>query len=371
MQFDTIKIRRGDTIFQVSRNPLSGLRYSVHNSNQGATWSNLESLDVNQPHGLDYRQENAIAAGVRKRILKEHLEFTDATVGGEHLPGVARVINKDTSANIDTSWGSGYLRGSGLQWNPTTGRFYCATIDGSDNGVADMTVIGYSPWADATWTGIHQFDASVDMTALCIQGSFCVAGHIVCASKVEVTGSLLCDDSVDVAGFFACGSYSSFLNTVTCLSKCQVYEDITIKKGLLVDGTSVLYGNLKVAGDVSMADITGTVRQRFASAWGNCDWTTGTITGSYNVNSVSWCSDGIVCISFATALPSANYAVIFTNRCSSADSGAFNTILSVIKSSVAGMQSPVASGFRVVQVDAGSTGGSNEISEFYFITIGI
>jgi len=39
-----------------------------------------ETLDVDQPLGLSYRQMNHIAIGVRKRMNKEHVAFADATV---------------------------------------------------------------------------------------------------------------------------------------------------------------------------------------------------------------------------------------------------------------------------------------------------
>jgi hypothetical protein len=65
---------------------------SVHPSGDGAAWDSIESLDVDQPHGLDYRTFNHISKAVRKRIMQEHEEFADATVGGVHKPGGSAVL---------------------------------------------------------------------------------------------------------------------------------------------------------------------------------------------------------------------------------------------------------------------------------------
>jgi len=40
----------------------------VHPDGSGTEWTLVEVVDVDEPHGLDYRYSQHIAKGVRKRI---------------------------------------------------------------------------------------------------------------------------------------------------------------------------------------------------------------------------------------------------------------------------------------------------------------
>ena len=73
---------------------------SVHSSGTGSSWN--ETLDVDQPHGLDYREWNDIRIGDRKRMAQEHAAYADSTVGGQHTPGGTGILLVETTANMTT-----------------------------------------------------------------------------------------------------------------------------------------------------------------------------------------------------------------------------------------------------------------------------
>ena len=173
--FKTRIVVRNGISFQVPINPFSTNRYSVHSAGDGAGWTITETLDVDQPLGLSYRQMNHIAIGVRKRMNKEHVAFADATVGGEHIPGGAAILDiQEATADMTKGMSDGTYTGGGLVWCYSTGSKYgvlwvCATGDGTYGAVGDPTILKLHPdkqWGggDITWSGAHEFDASVDFT---------------------------------------------------------------------------------------------------------------------------------------------------------------------------------------------------------------
>lgn len=179
-------IVRNGIPFQVPLSNHSSCRYSVHAAGDGVGWSTVESLDVDQPHGLDFRQLNHIAIGVRKRIGHEHTAFADATVGGLHIPGGCAVLDVvDTTGDVSDGWGDGTYVGGGLVWASAELLWLCGTNDGTYDAVADATLLKLHPdkqWGgqDVTWTGAHEFDASVDISGnVALDGDFTVDGTAV------------------------------------------------------------------------------------------------------------------------------------------------------------------------------------------------
>lgn len=169
---------------------------TVHSSGAGTSWN--ETLDVDQPHGLDYQEWNDIRIGVRKRIAEEHSSFADSTVGGIHKPGGAAVlgINDGTPGAAD-----GTYRGHGLVWDNTS-RLWCSTAVAGASTSGDQTVVLLHPdkqWGgqDVTWTGAHEFDASVD-----ISGNVAMDGDLTVDGNVLFDGTFLPTScATDLGGF--------------------------------------------------------------------------------------------------------------------------------------------------------------------------
>ena len=143
---------------------------AVHPAGDGVAWTT--DVDVDQPHGLDYRYTNHVAIGVASRNNKEHKTYADATVGGEHLPGGCRVLAFVDStadmtvgvadASIDIT--DGQFIGRGLIYDQTNNSFWCWTADGTTTD--DPYQIMFGPdsiclGGDFTWTGEIQFDGTV------------------------------------------------------------------------------------------------------------------------------------------------------------------------------------------------------------------
>jgi hypothetical protein len=86
---------------------------TAHSSGSGSSWN--ETLDVDQPHGLDYQEWNDIRIGIRKRMAQEHASFADSTVGGVHKPGeVATLLITDGTGDGDMTTDT---RGRGILWD--------------------------------------------------------------------------------------------------------------------------------------------------------------------------------------------------------------------------------------------------------------
>lgn len=273
---------------------------SVHPNGLGITWD--EDLDVDQPQGLDYRSWNHLAKSVRKRIEKQHTDFGDDTIGGEHLPGKTSVLMVDTTANFTTYLGSFCMAEFGLGYVVATGKLYYV-----NDATTDITLVMLNPsslcsdvsliWnAEAEFSAPVLFDDTVtfldpvDMSDVVVAGSLCVAG-----------GAYF-DASMDVSGSFEHDGTGNFNDAV----------DIST---IRIINIAEITGHLSVFGDVSLADISGAARQRLPTAWAsfcgdgippaNC-----TIKDSYNVNVIYKTETGAYEVSFATALADANYVVI-------------------------------------------------------------
>jgi len=172
---------------------------SVHSDGSGTGWSET-SPDVDQPSGLAYRELQDIRKGTRKRAEHEHSALADNTVGMLHLPGGCRVLGiVENSTDLSTGAGDktgiditdGLFKGRGIIYDQTNNALWCFTGDGTVSD--DPYLLKFHPdraWdgGDVTWTGAHEFDASVDIT-----GNVAVDGDFSCDGTVVVGGDLVAD----------------------------------------------------------------------------------------------------------------------------------------------------------------------------------
>ena len=94
-------------------------------------------------------------------------------------------------------------------------------------------------------------------------------------------------------------------------------------------------------------DVNGTECGTFCRAWIKYDGTTNTINGTFNVSALTDVAIGVHVISFSTAMPNANYAVV--TDCKSPQANA-NQVTNLGGS---GEQNPTTAGFTIVAM--GST----------------
>lgn len=220
------KVYRNGLIFQVPTSIFSSYRYmGVHADGSGTSWDEA-SPDIDQPHGLDYRSHQDIRKGTRKRIGKEHREFADATVGGEHLPGGCGILGIVEStddltvgagdASIDIT--DGMFQGRGLIYDQTRNVLWCYTGDGTVND--DPYLVALHPdraWGggDITWSGIHQFDASVCFSDGEVTGAWLFEGTVgfdnaVDFSKAIFEGTVAFNNEVDFSEVNINGAVDAF-----------------------------------------------------------------------------------------------------------------------------------------------------------------
>ena len=223
---------------------------SVHQSGDGAAWAALETLDVDQPHGLDYREFVHLAIAVRKRLEQEHVSFADSTVGGIHKPGGAAVLGicDGTPGAAD-----GTYRGHGIVWD-NTAQLWCSTATAGASTSGDFTVVLLHPdkqWggADVTWNGAHEFDGSVDITGpfnvdgssdfsdVAVTGDLSVAGIIKTATDISVTGDLCVDGTATITGDFFVGADMSIDGTSDFGGAVAFGSDVSIDGNVAIDGT--------------------------------------------------------------------------------------------------------------------------------------
>lgn len=202
---------------------------TAHSSGSGSSWN--ETLDVDQPHGLDYQETNDDRIGVRKRMAQEHATFADNTVGGVHKPGGSAVlgIHDGTPPAADGT----ALRGHGLIWD-NTARLWCSTAVAGASTSGDPTLLFLHPdkqWAggDITWTGAQQYDNSVEfLDPVDFTGPVIVEGSCD-FSDVAITGD------ISIAGKFAIDGSADF-------SDVFIEGDVSVKGVLKVDGTATQFG---------------------------------------------------------------------------------------------------------------------------------
>lgn len=285
---------------------------SAHSTGTGTGW--LENLDVDQPHGLDYQEFNDFRIGVRKRMSQEHAAPADATVGGIHKPGGSAVLGMEltsggksdvttalVNANLD-----GTYRGHGIVWAfhdaSNQGRLFCTSAVAGVTSNLDYTVMFIHPdlqWGgrDITWTGAHQFDASVDVfgkidaSDAAFDGSVDISGALDCSV-------LVVDASADFSDVYVDGD-------LTVKGTVRVATDFSLTGDMAVDGTTNLSGIVSMGSDVSSQQVT--------TAWAVFEATkANTIGDQYNVASEAREAEGDYSVTFTSALADANYAVLLT-----------------------------------------------------------
>jgi hypothetical protein len=202
---------------------------TAHSSGTGSSWN--ETLDVDQPHGLDYQEWNDVRIGDRKRMSQEHSTYADNTAGGIHKPGGSAILAmEDGTATIVAD---GTLRARGIAWDLSS-RLWCATATAGASTTGDWTLLTMHPdkqWGgqDVTWTGAHEFDASVD-----------ISGNVAMDGDLTVDGKLLVDNSAD-------------------FSDVAVTGDMSIDSTLSVGGDAAFVSDVSIDGTLAMQDavVTG------------------------------------------------------------------------------------------------------------------
>ena len=241
---------------------------TVHSAGDGISWGDTETLDINQPHGLDYRQSNHIAIAVRKRLNHEHTAFADATVGGVHVPGKVALLDI-VDQTIDISIADSTYHGSNLIYDQTTNAFWCFTnTDGTASTPAAFLLKTHPDRAwgggDVTWTGTHEF------SDVGVKGDFSVDGTAIFdATGIEFGGTpgigLFYDPTSQVAGesvrfpnglIFKTGIISASVNpqaiafaanfptgVISCFAVAQ--DASPVSSGIAVDNLSVSGFNIR------------------------------------------------------------------------------------------------------------------------------
>jgi len=235
---------------------------SVHPAGDGISWD--EDVDVDQPHGLDYRYINHVAKAVRKRIEKEHKAFGDTTAGGEHLPGGCQVLLRDTTANM--------------------------VADGTivSNGLACLTA-----GANA---GLFYFDdATVAQNVPVTAASICLGDDFTWTGAVDFDGTVTLENAVDISTLVMDGSFvqtgSSDMSAISSDGTCTFLDEVDIST-LNVDGVTTIKGQTDVStivatGDCSFGALTHFSTQNvYDSSWFDAS-TTGTYTKTHDLSSTA------------------------------------------------------------------------------------
>ena len=242
----------------------------VHASGDGAAWDSLEALDVDQPHGLDYRESVHMAKAVRKRMDQEHVTFADATVGGIHMPGGVAVLGMeltDEGGDITAPVvGDGTYRARGLVWawdGSSDARLWCSTKAAGNSTTGDWTLLVMHPdkqyaGGDVTWAGAHEFDASVDISGnTAIDGDLSVDGTIE-AGTVNIVGDLSVGGDISVVGELYIGGDASFDGTVDFGDGVGFAAEVSVSGAFKVGGAvEITTSTFTMFGDWSDEDSDG------------------------------------------------------------------------------------------------------------------
>jgi len=255
---------------------------AVHPDGTGTGWTNVETVDVDQPHGKDYLFSLHIAKGVRKRINKEHVAFGDSTAGGEHVPGGCNVLDVvDSTADLTDGWNDGTYVGGGLVHETDKGRLWvCSTLDTTYDGATDVTLVKLQPdlqWAgqDVTWAGAHEFDASVDISGnVAMDGDLTIDGSLKVGTDFSLTGDMGMDGTANFGDDIALAGDASVAGKLIVDSSCD-FSDVYVDGDISVKGSLDVATDLSVSGDVAVdgtTNLTGDVGIAGALAVdGSCD----------------------------------------------------------------------------------------------------
>lgn len=218
----------------------------------GTGWTNVETVDIDQPHGLVYRWAQHIAKGVRKRVEKEHATFGDITAGGEHVPGFCQVLRQvDGTADVTTAYDNTLFQANGIVHCSAEETLWCVTGAAGDPTICLIDPNEQYKGGDITWTGAQEFDASVDMT-----GPLTVDGAATFNGDIDGTHAVL--DRVDFSGAGFAG-------------------DATFSAAVQIDGTVLVAGDAQIAGDVTISGLMSLGDNNlYDSSWFDC-----TVLGGY------------------------------------------------------------------------------------------
>lgn len=197
---------------------------SVHPDGSGTGWTLVETVDIDQPHGKDYLWSQHIAKGVRKRINKQHVTFADNTVGGEHIPGGASILDI-VDQTIDISIDDSTYVGRNLIYDQTNNALWCFTNTDGTSSTPDAFQLTFHPdraWSggDVTWAGAHEFDASVD-----------ISGNVAMDGDLTIDGRFALDSSADVSDVYVNGDLSAS-------GSLKVGTDFSLTGDFGMDGTA-------------------------------------------------------------------------------------------------------------------------------------
>jgi hypothetical protein len=200
-----------------------------------------------------------VAKAVRKRIDKEHEDFADATVGGEHTPGYCKVLKHvDGTADVSGAKDATLFQNNGIVHSAGNQTLWCITGAASDPTVLLMDPDKQYKGGDITWTGAAQFDASVDMTIVHIDASLTVSGATVLDGSTNIHGPAdMSDTQID--------------GTLTVLDRADfssmgVSGDVTFSGGVEFDGAVKIDGSIEVAGLMSFC-----ANNVYDSSWFECE----------------------------------------------------------------------------------------------------
>lgn len=249
-----ILVHRNGFVFQMPASPLCSRRYTAHPDGAGTSWTLSEGIDVDQPHGLDFRALCHLAKAVRKRNDKEHVGYDDLTVGGEHVPGWCKVLKHvDTTVDVSGAADATLFQYNGIVHSMGNQTLWCIT-----GAAGDPTVLLIHPnrqWKAGciTWSSGAEFDASVDMTGpLHVDGSVLFDGPM-CVTDTLIDGTL---DVYDRADFSSAG-FSG---------------DVTLAAAAQVDGTLNINGVTRIVGDVTMSGLMSFCGNNvYDSSWFACE----------------------------------------------------------------------------------------------------
>lgn len=175
----------------------------------GTSWTEA-APDIDQPIGLIYRANQDLRKGVRKRAEQEHSAFADNTIGLTHKPGGCAILDI-VDQTIDISIDDDTYKGRNIIYDQTGSSLWCFTNTDGTASTPNGYRLMWGPKSicsggDYTWTGAHEFDASVDISGnVAIDGDFSVDGTAVFdATGTEFGGTaglgLFYDPTVSVGG---------------------------------------------------------------------------------------------------------------------------------------------------------------------------
>lgn len=240
--FVSYTVRHSGRTFQFPFLDHASWRFDAHPDGSGTSWE--EDVDVDRPHGLDYRYSNHIAKAVRKRSDKEHEAYGDTTAGGEHVPGWCKVLKHvDGTADVSGAADATLFQYNGLVHSMGNQSLWCIT-----GAVGDPTVLLLDPntqykGGDITWTGAQEFDASVDFTTLHVDASAEFAG------KAQFDGTVNFDGAADFTDVRIDGTLDVYDRAD--FSSMGVSGDVTFSGGVEFDGAVKIDGSVQVEGLMS------------------------------------------------------------------------------------------------------------------------